>query len=209
MTIIQSFPDQPVILCKYRDWSNLYHRTILTKRELYFAPPSSFEDVTDCRNDNVDFSEYEREINFRELDKRCGVLSMTKNQNNSKLWEEYADNYRGFLVAFDGRMLCSLFSGCGDITYYNELPPIKYSREQPIEEYIYHKYFAKSKQYMHEQEFRLVNVNLNGLSGEQRKVKVPIEAYKYIKIGKNMPETFRKELINSIPVELKTIPIFQ
>ena len=201
--------DFPSILCKYRDWSNIYHRTILTKRELYLAPPSCFEDVTDCRNDNGDFLECEREINFRELDKRCGVLSMTKNQNNSRLWEEYADNYRGFLVAFDGQMLCNLFSSCGDVAYYNELPPIKYSREQLIEEYIHHKYFAKSMKYMHEQEFRLVNVNFNGLSEEQRKVKIPVEAYRYIKIGKNMPESFREELINSIPVELKTIPVFQ
>ena len=64
-------------------------------------------------------------------------------------------------------------------------------------------------QYMHEQEFRLVNVNFNGFSNEQRKVKVPIEAYKYIQIGKNMPESFREELINSIPTELKNIPVFQ
>ncbi len=209
MTIIQSFPDQPVILCKYRDWSNLYHRTILTKRELYFAPPSSFEDVTDCRNDCVEFSEAERKINFQEFDKRCGILSMTKNQDNRKLWEVYADNYRGFLVAFDGQMLCHLFSNCGEVSYYNQYPSIKSRKEQRVEEYIYRKIFIKPKHYIYEEEFRLVKVNFHVLSENQRKVKIPAEAYKYIKIGKNMPKSFREELINSIPVELKNIPIFE
>ena len=209
MTIIQSFPDQPVILCKYRDWSNIYHRTIITKRELYFAPPSSFEDVTDCRNDCVEFSEDERKINFQEFDKRCGILSMTKNQENRKLWEVYADNYRGFLVAFDGQMLCHLFSNCGEVSYCNQYLSIKSRKEQPVEEYIYRKIFTKPKHYIYEEEFRLVKVNFHVLSENQRKVKIPVEAYKYIKIGKNMPESFREELINSIPTELKNIPVFQ
>ena len=178
MTIIQSFPDQPVTLCKYRDWSNLYHRTILTKRELYFAPPSSFEDVTDCRNDCVEFSEAERKINFQEFDKRCGILSMTKNQDNRKLWEVYADNYRGFLVAFDGQMLCHLFSNCGEVSYYNQYPSIKSRKEQRVEEYIYRKIFIKPKHYIYEEEFRLVKVNFHVLSENQRKVKIPAEAYK-------------------------------
>jgi len=38
----------PLILYKYRDWENLNHRQILKKREIYFAPPNSFEDPLDC-----------------------------------------------------------------------------------------------------------------------------------------------------------------
>jgi len=41
--------DIPKVLYKYRDWSNKYHKTILTKREVFFAPPESFEDNEDCR----------------------------------------------------------------------------------------------------------------------------------------------------------------
>ncbi|WP_210519882.1 hypothetical protein [Hymenobacter terricola] len=40
----------PKILYKYRNWENLYHRTILTDREVFLAPPSTFEDQLDCRN---------------------------------------------------------------------------------------------------------------------------------------------------------------
>lgn len=39
----------PVILYKYRDWSNDFHKTILTENELFMASPSSFNDPFDCR----------------------------------------------------------------------------------------------------------------------------------------------------------------
>lgn len=34
---------------KYRTWSNPCHQTIITDQEVYFAPPSSFEDKLDCK----------------------------------------------------------------------------------------------------------------------------------------------------------------
>ena len=39
----------PKILYKYRSWSNENHKSILLKREVYFAPPSSFTDKYDCK----------------------------------------------------------------------------------------------------------------------------------------------------------------
>ncbi len=201
------FQEQPSILCKYRDWSNLSHRTVLTKRELYYAPPSSFEDLTDCRNDLDEFSEYERQVNFNELDKRCGILSMTKEQDNNFLWDKYANHSRGFMVAFDGRMLCDLSSASGDVEYYDVLPKVKSIKEQTTEEYIFKKYYAKLNQYNFEHEFRLININPIELPKEQRKVLIPVEAYKYIKIGRNMSDIDKSELVRSLPVELRNLPI--
>lgn len=42
--------DLPKIVYKYRECKNLIHKTILTERQVYFAPPSSFEDPIDCKN---------------------------------------------------------------------------------------------------------------------------------------------------------------
>lgn len=39
----------PPIIYKYRDWENDYHKTIVTKRELYFAQPHSLNDPYDVR----------------------------------------------------------------------------------------------------------------------------------------------------------------
>lgn len=42
-------PDLPHELFKYRDWDDKWHKKVLTNRELYLAPPSSFEDIMDCK----------------------------------------------------------------------------------------------------------------------------------------------------------------
>ena len=39
----------PERVYKYRTWSDPYHRSILLNQEVYFAPPSSFEDKLDCK----------------------------------------------------------------------------------------------------------------------------------------------------------------
>jgi hypothetical protein len=43
-------PSWPEIVYKYRDYKALFHRNILTHRQLFLAPPSSFEDPLDCKN---------------------------------------------------------------------------------------------------------------------------------------------------------------
>ena len=44
--IEENFPD---ILYKYRNWSDINHKTILSKQEVFFAAPESFSDKNDCR----------------------------------------------------------------------------------------------------------------------------------------------------------------
>ncbi len=39
----------PPVLYKYRSWSNEKHKNILTKREIFLAPPGIFTDELDCR----------------------------------------------------------------------------------------------------------------------------------------------------------------
>ncbi len=38
---------RPKTLYKYRDWSNKFHRRIITKQEIFFAKPSDFNDPFD------------------------------------------------------------------------------------------------------------------------------------------------------------------
>ena len=37
----------PSILYKYRDWTNKFHRRLISKQEIYFAKPSEFNDPFD------------------------------------------------------------------------------------------------------------------------------------------------------------------
>tara|TARA_B110000908_G_C10223573_1_gene436679 strand:+ start:1226 stop:1393 length:168 start_codon:yes stop_codon:yes gene_type:complete len=39
--------EYPDILYKYRTWSDKYHKTVLTQKQLYYSPPSEFKDPKD------------------------------------------------------------------------------------------------------------------------------------------------------------------
>ncbi len=39
----------PKYVYKYRDWTDHFHKTIITARQVYFAPPKSFPDPLDCK----------------------------------------------------------------------------------------------------------------------------------------------------------------
>ncbi len=39
----------PKVLYKYRTWTDLNHRKVLTERQLFYSPPSWFEDPLDCK----------------------------------------------------------------------------------------------------------------------------------------------------------------
>jgi len=42
----------PETIYKYRDWSNEFHKSILTKNEVFLSPPLGFNDPFDCRIPN-------------------------------------------------------------------------------------------------------------------------------------------------------------
>jgi len=64
--------ERPDILYKYRDWSSPYHDTIIKNRQVYLAPPSSFEDKLDCKNPTrydllTDEQIYEKYLHFSKI----------------------------------------------------------------------------------------------------------------------------------------------
>ncbi len=62
------------ILYKYRSWNNEYHKSTLTKNQIYFARPLEFNDPFDCRiienyglltdNERLDYVNWQIEIRF-------------------------------------------------------------------------------------------------------------------------------------------------
>lgn len=49
MTKIINDIQLPEVLYKYRDWSNIHHKSLITKQEIYLAEPNSFNDPFDCK----------------------------------------------------------------------------------------------------------------------------------------------------------------
>lgn len=86
--MIRRITDNPIpkILYKYRDWSNKYHRKLITKQEIYFPRPSEFNDPFDgnipIRWDLLTYEDC--------LKKNLEILNTVHKDKNQQLVKEYA-----------------------------------------------------------------------------------------------------------------------
>jgi hypothetical protein len=76
----------PKILYKYRDWSNYFHKRIISKQEIYFPKPSEFNDPFDgnipIRGELITYEEC--------LEKNLEILNIVHHDKDQKLVYEYA-----------------------------------------------------------------------------------------------------------------------
>ena len=81
---VKDLTDLPEMVYKYRDWEDVYHKTIFTRRHVFFAKPKSFKDPLDCKNPLRYELLTERDIFQKYLtdSKNCN-LDFTEDQHNS------------------------------------------------------------------------------------------------------------------------------
>ena len=244
----------PETLYKYRDWEKVNNRTILTERQVYFAPPDSFDDKDDCkipvrwdlltdqeifqiyyqdsRLTNQEFTrkqhrqfarewteispmkdkEYlkeKMEQDFADFNRSFGILSLTSKSTNLDLWINYSNNHKGFAVGFDPLIVFKYFGGGGPVEYYSELPIINPHPFHSYEEQHFLKVFSKLEKCRFEDEYRIQKFKLSELTLNDRLVKLPAEGYKEIILGAFIDNEIKKDLLNSIPQELKEISVRQ
>lgn len=199
--------------CRTRDFSNLQRQLNLVGR-IYPELSAGFESITPSLEQllslmNAIPSEvFDMAMNLLpefvqgaldNIQKRIGILCITKTIDNQKMWEEYAANANGFVVEYEG--LESLFVG-DDTGVFNGIKDINYVKERlPIRlsacdfERIF---FTKLKKYDFEKEFRVIKVLSdcdydNGLGGHF----ITISPEKYIKrviVGWNCPNAEFNEI---------------
>lgn len=135
--------------------------------------------------------------NKEDFNKRFGVLSLTTLCNNAAMWYKYSDNHKGFCVGFDtNRLFLSVKGGCGPINYYETLPAIIFARDS-IDERIIKTIYNKEKKWEFEHEFRFHKMWLNDNSIE-RNFKLFENTITEVILGKNMPCSFRQEIIDLV-----------
>lgn len=141
---------------------------------------------------------------FEDYCKCHGVLSVTANPSNDKMWQEYAKGHSGFCVGFDSYKLASVSGAGGPVTYCAELPEIRIlvdSKEREYEKRV----FYKERQWDYEQEYRLCKTwPLEVIeSGVDRNVSLPEGCIVSVICGSNMKqedvEEMRKLLARSQP----------
>ncbi len=125
---------------------------------------------------------------------KLGILSMTEDCHNDKMWCEYADNHQGICIGFDTNLLFDCVGGGGPVTYHKNLKPIDFVKDDF--EMAYSKnIFQKEEKWKYEKEYRLKKIWKNEVSDEERNVLLPNNCIIEVILGKKISSMSKKEII--------------
>jgi len=142
--------------------------------------------------------------------KNFGIFSLTEDPYNIVMWSLYADSHKGFCVGFNTTRLVnclgySVLTEPCKVEYVEEFPIIKVNLSDDPE-YIKKSLITKSKQWVHEKEWRLISL-------EQNKTNFPIKIGPRIIceviLGCRISEQDKQEIIMSLSQRGYEINLFE
>ena len=246
-----------MILYKYRNWSDDYHRKILTENEIFMASPGSFNDPFDCkipenyhlldthekidqimkyiesknkdklskltksdiekvsnnykkRFDNLEQVQLEHENHFFQQTNNCyGIFSLSKKWNSLLMWSHYGNNHKGFSIGFnEDKMRESKIFGAGfEVNYSKDFPLRNPLKKIDVIEASVQQLGHKSIEWKYEEEFRLINLKLEGLSEKERTIKYPDNFISEINLGVDISKKDKIEIMKIC--DIKKIKVFE
>lgn len=179
---------------------------IPNKARAYYRQQARETYKTSPLSNNEELKQYQEET-FKQYDERAGILSLTGNPNNEKMWDKYANKHTGFCVGFDPLILFQHLGGGGKVDYVDKLPEIFPHPIHSYEKQMVSQIYSKEKKWFFEEEYRTGTFRDYPMSQKDRIITVPPEGFRIIIIGKNMPNNLYEELVGSLPPELKNVPI--
>ncbi|MDR3680385.1 MAG: DUF2971 domain-containing protein [Flavipsychrobacter sp.] len=125
---------------------------------------------------------------------QIGVLSLSEDDLNPKLWGLYGNNSKGFCVGFDRHKLCAMFNLYRNVDYSDE--PMIYKILDGFNSTHYvDMLFKKATTWDYEKEFRIVIVGIDVLY-KNRKLHYPNDCIEEIILGAEMNNLAIKEIVD-------------
>lgn len=141
-----------------------------------------------------------------QYDKRRGILSLTANPCLDKMWNEYADNSKGFCVGYNTIEIFKYLGGGGDVVYVDELPIIMPAPIMTEDEILHKTVFYKERIWDYEEEYRTTKFFTNDASIDDRRITLPMEVFNCVILGRDMKNC--NYLIENIKKYIGDIPIY-
>ena len=130
---------------------------------------------------------------YTNFDNHMGVLSLTPDFKNEKMWNLYAENHAGFCVGFDSKKMFQNFDGGGNVNYFEILPDI-FPLENNIKKYVKN-IFSKQINYSFENEYRVYKSFNQYATIYERQIKIPKDCFKEIIFGAQLSKYEIDEII--------------
>jgi hypothetical protein len=188
-----------------------YHTSIETKPNLTPLERTVLASKM-VKNSNFKNKKYLKNFQQKEwalLNLRYGILSLTANHRNYRMWEDYGKKHSGFCVGFNPKITFKLFGGGGKVEYFEELPIILPAPFDSYKEQWRKQIYSKLEKWGFEQEYRTQKLYYTPPSNEERTITLPKEALTELILGAEISEPNKKTIIELAQKELPHINIFQ
>lgn len=135
---------------------------------------------------------------YKNLNEIHGILSLTAECANIEMWKKYSDDFNGFCVGFDPKIMFKFLGGGGKVNYVETLPIINPtdSFDVTFTTLIY----SKLNKWAYEKEYRTQKMWGSPVDNENRKTKLPSSAYTELILGHNTSVKTRDEIINQAKI---------
>ncbi len=170
----------------YPEWDTLY----LHQQAISWFNKDLLKDKK--RMAELDLKEYEN------LNEVHGVLSLTMNCASIEMWKKYSDNFNGFCIGFDPKIIFKYLGSGGKVNYVDTLPIINPLDASDIK--FTTLIFSKLKKWAFEEEYRTQRMWSLPADNEMRKTKLPSSAYTKLILGHNTNTDTQQEIIKQARV---------
>lgn len=150
------------------------------------------------------------ELEYSEMDKHFGVLSLSGRWNSILMWSHYGDFHKGFCIGFNEEKMrnCGLFGKGGSVAYTEDFPELNPLEQEHTMEKSFKQTHNKAKDWEYEEEYRLTNLFFpNQPTNQQRVIQVPTEIIEEVNLGMNISQKNKDEIIEECLK--KNIKVFQ
>lgn len=144
---------------------------------------------------------------FAEYNKRIGVFSITENYQSEEMWNKYSENFTGFCVGFEPRVLFDYLGGGGKVIYQKELPTIWPRPMHSFDDQIRLQVFTKLEKWSFEEEYRTTIFSNKGLLLSDRIIKIPKDSFREVIIGDGISTANEEYIRQAVKDEFGSLPI--
>ncbi len=197
--------DDQQIYQYYRHWSEKEHPNWKKFQHKDFARKWTKQTPIKDKNHVEEWMKKTRE----EYYDHDGILSLTANCDNERMWKEYGNVDKGFCIGYNTKELFKYVGGGGEVLYLDELPMILPEPFMEFPEAMRNRVYCKLKEFEFEEEYRTRKFSPNTLTVEERRIELPPTAFNRIILGKKMTDADKKEIKEYIKSHIGEIQIVE
>ncbi len=197
---------------------------LLTKKQIYdyFMWSSQNDNPNFTRQEHRKFARYWSKVSdvnnpkivkefmdksVQDYYEREGILSLTENWNNNKMWEKYGDDGKGICIGYDTKIMFQHLGGGGAVEYCDKLPDIFPEPFMHYAEAMRNRVYFKTHEWDFEEEYRTKKFWPNPASISDRQIQLPPSAFKKVIFGHNVSEKDKEVIISVVKEKIGNIEL--